>query len=89
MGEAAYLQARWLDRGEYGFSKNPTKAFKLYKVAAAEFVPEAMYQVGKVYEKSGNTMQALSNYRGAAEKDIVQAIYVSTHMYTTSSFAHQ
>lgn len=89
VGEAAYLQARWLDRGEYGFSKNPTKAFKLYKVAAAEFVPEAMYQVGKAYEKSGNTMQALSNYRGAAEKDIVQAIYVSTHMYTTTSFAHQ
>lgn len=83
VGEAAYLQARWLDRGEYGFSKNPSKAFKLYKVAAAEFVPEAMYQVGKAYERSGNTMQALSNYQGAAEKDIVQAIYVSL-WYTTS-----
>lgn len=83
VGEAAYLQARWLDRGEYGFSKNPTKAFKLYKVAAAEFVPEAMYQVGRAYERSGNTMQALSNYQGAAEKDIVQAIYVSL-WYTTS-----
>lgn len=76
VGGAAYLQAKWIEHGMYGFKKSTSKAFKLYKIAASAHIPEAMYAVGKALEETGEKEQAYEQYKGAAEKGVVEAIFV-------------
>ncbi|KAI8393696.1 uncharacterized protein BYT42DRAFT_551931 [Radiomyces spectabilis] len=75
VAEAAYLQALWMDCGLYGFKKNPAKSLKYYEIAAREGVPEAMYAVAEYYASQGYHAAAFANYKRAADKGFVDAIY--------------
>ncbi|KAI9007492.1 hypothetical protein CLU79DRAFT_778594, partial [Phycomyces nitens] len=80
-GEAAYLQAIWIDQGQFGFRKNNSKAMQFYRVAAKDNVPEAMYAVAKVSEQEGRWAEALTGYQGAAKKGLVEAVYRMAKAY--------
>ncbi|KAF7730559.1 hypothetical protein EC973_001940 [Apophysomyces ossiformis] len=75
VGEAAYLQAKWIDRSMYGFKKNPTKMFKLYEVAANQGIDAAVFALGQYYEKEGDVSQAISHYHKAADAGLVEAVF--------------
>ncbi|KAL0073571.1 hypothetical protein F4703DRAFT_1745939 [Phycomyces blakesleeanus] len=75
LGEAAYIQAVWIEKGEFGFKKNNSKAMQLYRVAAKDKIPEALYAVANVSEKEGRWAEALTGYQGAAKKGLVEAVY--------------
>ncbi|KAG0169660.1 hypothetical protein DFQ28_003470 [Apophysomyces sp. BC1034] len=77
VGEAAYMQAQWMENCCYGLQKNPVKSFRLYCVAAEAGIPEAMYSIGLHYEKQGNYEKAVQSYKAAADIGLVEAIYVS------------
>ncbi|KAI9497186.1 hypothetical protein BDB00DRAFT_18720 [Zychaea mexicana] len=89
VGEAAYLQATWMERGKYGFSKNSTKTFKLYKIAANEGIPEAMHKVAVSYERSGDVRQAFLNYKGAAAQGVVEAIFRMAKVHLHGEFGQR
>ncbi|KAI7871225.1 hypothetical protein BDF14DRAFT_1740667 [Spinellus fusiger] len=74
VGEAVSMMALWTDKGNYGIKKNPTKAMQLYRAAAKEKVPQAMYAVGKAEEKAGHWAVALTWYENAATAGEVRAM---------------
>ncbi|KAF7720649.1 hypothetical protein EC973_006738 [Apophysomyces ossiformis] len=75
VGEAAYLQAKWMEEGSYGLRKNPAKSIRLYHVAAEANIPEAIYAVALHYEKEGQDELAVRNYKKAADLGLVEAVY--------------
>ncbi|KAG0190511.1 hypothetical protein DFQ28_001950 [Apophysomyces sp. BC1034] len=75
VGEAAFLQAKWMDQSLYGLKKNTTKMFKLYEVAASQGVSGAVHALGQYYEREGDPAQAISHYREAADAGLVEAVF--------------
>ncbi|KAI9249173.1 hypothetical protein BDA99DRAFT_524230 [Phascolomyces articulosus] len=74
VGEAAFTWATWMDEEKYGCRPNPIKSFRLYEIAARKGKPEAMYAVAQYHERDGNHVEALKNYKAAAEKGLVDSV---------------
>ncbi|KAG0908214.1 hypothetical protein G6F33_009903 [Rhizopus arrhizus] len=86
IGEAAYLLGSWLDRGLYGFKKNPTKALKYYEIAAKERVPEAMFAVARYHEKEQDYMTSFQLYEDAAALGLIEALYRIAMIHLNGEF---
>ncbi|KAL0078074.1 hypothetical protein J3Q64DRAFT_1646196 [Phycomyces blakesleeanus] len=75
VGEAAYMQAVWIDRSLYGLKKSASKTFRLFNIAAKEGIPEAIYALALHYEKERNFSEAFNNFKDAADKNLPEAMF--------------
>ncbi|KAI7872571.1 hypothetical protein BDF14DRAFT_1754764, partial [Spinellus fusiger] len=75
VGEAALMQALWMDQSLYGFRKNNSKAFKLLTVAANQGITEGMYALALHYEKEEKSVDAFHYFQKAAEKGLPDAVF--------------
>lgn len=80
VGEAAHMQATWIDNQKYGFAPNPKKAYRLHVIAAQSGNPESMYAVAKYLEHqvpSSSAEEIFEYYQSAANKGHLPALLVS------------
>jgi hypothetical protein len=76
--EACYIQSQWMKEEQHGFKKNRGKMMALLQVAARAAIPEAMFQLGEMYEEDEEEpAKIVKYYRAAADACYVDAIYVS------------
>ena len=80
VGEAAHMQATWIDNQKYGFAPNPEKAYRLHVIAAQAENPYSMYAVAQYLEhqmpqSSGESIYGY--YQSAAKKGYLPALLVS------------
>ncbi|ORZ06879.1 hypothetical protein BCR42DRAFT_456217 [Absidia repens] len=85
VGEAAFMQARWMETQQYGF-KNTKQAHKIdrhYLVAVQAGVPEASYQLAVRQEATGQfpSQETCRLYQKSADLKCVQAIYRMAKIY--------
>lgn len=81
VGEAAHMQATWIDNQKYGFAPNPEKAYRLHVIAARSGNPYSMYAVAKYLEhqipSSSSGEDVFEYYQSAANKGYLPALLVS------------
>lgn len=84
VGEAAHMQATWIDNQKYGFAPNPEKAYRLHVIAARSGNPYSMYAVAKYLEHQSTSSSSngaiLKYYQSAANKGHLPALLVSCIM---------